>query len=163
MSYTEQTWDTTSKVNPTRMNHIEDGIKDNSDALDGLNATLIPLESGGIRKISDKFEWNKFSGGYYTGTNAVDISSIWDDMTDLIICVGATTNNDIWLNLNYGKGMGNGLFSVDYYYSDSYHSVETFSVNTTNKTVQLDSTWTKMVSGGNVIPVSNHRFYIYWR
>ena len=27
MAYTKQTWDTTSYVNPTRMNHIEDGIK----------------------------------------------------------------------------------------------------------------------------------------
>lgn len=27
MAYTKQTWDTTSYVNPTRMNHIEDGIR----------------------------------------------------------------------------------------------------------------------------------------
>ena len=27
MAYSKQTWDTTSYVNPTRMNHIEDGIK----------------------------------------------------------------------------------------------------------------------------------------
>lgn len=26
MAYSKQTWDTTSYVNPTRMNHIEDGI-----------------------------------------------------------------------------------------------------------------------------------------
>ena len=36
MSYTKQTWDTTSFVNPTRMNHIEDGI-DNA----------LPKDSGG--------------------------------------------------------------------------------------------------------------------
>ena len=30
MAYSKQTWDTTSYVNPTRMNHIEDGIADNS-------------------------------------------------------------------------------------------------------------------------------------
>ena len=28
MAYSKQTWDTTSYVNPTRMNHIEDGIAD---------------------------------------------------------------------------------------------------------------------------------------
>lgn len=28
MAYSKQTWDTTSYVNPTRMNHIEDGIYD---------------------------------------------------------------------------------------------------------------------------------------
>ena len=30
MAYSKQTWDTTSYVNPTRMNHIEDGIEANS-------------------------------------------------------------------------------------------------------------------------------------
>ena len=30
MAYTKQTWDTTSYVNPTRLNHIEDGIDDAS-------------------------------------------------------------------------------------------------------------------------------------
>ena len=31
MAYSKQTWDTTSYVNPTRMNHIEDGIEDVSN------------------------------------------------------------------------------------------------------------------------------------
>ncbi|MBQ5565864.1 MAG: hypothetical protein IIT42_03355 [Clostridia bacterium] len=34
MEYNKQTWDTTSYVNPTRMNHIEDGIEANSLLLD---------------------------------------------------------------------------------------------------------------------------------
>lgn len=33
MAYSKQTWDTTSYVNPTRMNHIEDGIYENSTNL----------------------------------------------------------------------------------------------------------------------------------
>lgn len=32
MAYSKQTWDTTSYVNPTRMNHIEDGIASASTA-----------------------------------------------------------------------------------------------------------------------------------
>lgn len=40
MSYSKQTWDTTSYVNPTRMNHIEDGIKGNSDDISSLNSNL---------------------------------------------------------------------------------------------------------------------------
>lgn len=32
MAYSKQTWDTTSYVNPTRMNHIEDGIEAVSNA-----------------------------------------------------------------------------------------------------------------------------------
>lgn len=34
MAYSKQTWDTTSYVNPTRMNHIEDGIYDISSQQD---------------------------------------------------------------------------------------------------------------------------------
>lgn len=41
MSYTKQTWDTTSYVNPTRMNHIEDGIKANSDVLDAIKTETV--------------------------------------------------------------------------------------------------------------------------
>lgn len=61
MSYTpyvKQTWDTTSYVNPTRMNHIEDGIKSNSDGISSLNTDLankisvLTLDSG-YTKIQD--------------------------------------------------------------------------------------------------------------
>ena len=40
MSYSKQTWDTTSYVNPTRMNHIEDGIKDISDDVEDLKEAV---------------------------------------------------------------------------------------------------------------------------
>lgn len=33
MAYSKQTWDTTSYVNPTRMNHIEDGIANAYDSI----------------------------------------------------------------------------------------------------------------------------------
>jgi len=36
MSYVQQKWDTSSYINPTRMNHIEEGIKSNSDDVDEL-------------------------------------------------------------------------------------------------------------------------------
>ena len=38
--YSKQTWDTNSYVNPTRMNHIENGIKSNSDGVEQLNSDL---------------------------------------------------------------------------------------------------------------------------
>ncbi len=37
MAYSKQTWDTTSYVNPTRMNHIEDGIADLNFLIGGAN------------------------------------------------------------------------------------------------------------------------------
>ena len=40
MAYEKQQWDTTSYVNPTRMNHIEEGIKANSDEVASLNNDL---------------------------------------------------------------------------------------------------------------------------
>lgn len=40
MAYSKQTWDTTSYVNPTRMNHIEDGIAG------VLNWTLVGSQTG---------------------------------------------------------------------------------------------------------------------
>ena len=36
MAYSKQTWDTTSYVNPTRMNHMEEGIYDNSIEIDTI-------------------------------------------------------------------------------------------------------------------------------
>lgn len=47
MAYSKQTWDTSSHVDPTRMNHIEDGIADNS------------FESGS----NDNGRWIKFTDG----------------------------------------------------------------------------------------------------
>ena len=50
--YDKQTWDTTSYVNPTRMNHIEDGI---------YNASIIPAVAN-----SEKVEITPTSGSAYS-------------------------------------------------------------------------------------------------
>ena len=52
--YVKQIWDTTSYVNPTRMNHIEDGI----EAVDGKTASDIPYSSG----VSTKAQIDKKAG-----------------------------------------------------------------------------------------------------
>ena len=46
LNYIKQIWDTTSYFNPTRMNHIEDGIYAVSDKVDNLNADDIAYSSG---------------------------------------------------------------------------------------------------------------------
>lgn len=67
MAYSKQTWDTTSYVNPTRMNHIEDGIYDNSTEIGKINnpivvdSTTIPVSSGGTSYGS--MNLYKFSNG----------------------------------------------------------------------------------------------------
>lgn len=52
MAYEKQTWDTNSYVNPTRMNHIENGIKENSDNIDTLTqgASDMSTEISGIKQ-----------------------------------------------------------------------------------------------------------------
>ena len=45
MAYSKQTWDTTSYVNPTRMNHIEDGIEGVSNEIDNLDAEDVAYDS----------------------------------------------------------------------------------------------------------------------
>lgn len=41
MVYEKQQWDTTSYINPTRMNHIEDGIKANSNEIESVANNVI--------------------------------------------------------------------------------------------------------------------------
>lgn len=41
MAYEKQQWDTTSYINPTRMNHIEDGIKSNSNEIESIANNVI--------------------------------------------------------------------------------------------------------------------------
>lgn len=43
MAYEKQTWDTTSFVNPTRMNHIEDGIEEASNGIGALETEVSEL------------------------------------------------------------------------------------------------------------------------
>ena len=40
MAYSKQTWDTTSYVNPTRMNHIEQGIYDADNIANSANSKV---------------------------------------------------------------------------------------------------------------------------
>lgn len=66
MAYSKQTWDTTSYVNPTRMNHIEDGIEAvgtrtivqyngtiingaSGSAIQGVGSATITLDNGNAR------------------------------------------------------------------------------------------------------------------
>lgn len=59
MAYSKQTWDTTSYVNPTRMNHIEDGIEeaDSKTADDIEYSTGVSVKD----KIDEKAEAENYS------------------------------------------------------------------------------------------------------
>jgi len=77
LNYIKQIWDTTSYFNPTRMNHIEDGIYNVSDKVDNLSADNIPYDSNTSVKeaidekptdISDKFVLNTTQFSSLSGT-----------------------------------------------------------------------------------------------
>lgn len=56
MAYSKQTWDTTSYVNPTRMNHIEQGIYDASSVADGKLSPIIEDLASNVY-LSDSNTW----------------------------------------------------------------------------------------------------------
>lgn len=81
MAYSKQTWDTTSYVNPTRMNHIEDGIEasmtwnylgDLTDGGNGVDVTnyndflIIPLTNGTTGYNSFYYVRPRVNGAYLT-------------------------------------------------------------------------------------------------
>lgn len=83
MSYTKQIWDTTSYVNPTRMNHIEDGIKGVEDM---INSNIIVIShaeesdtSISANSVADFDVTSEIPSGYYPisvtmerGTSAIN-------------------------------------------------------------------------------------------
>ena len=54
LNYIKQIWDTTSYVNPTRMNHIEEGIYAVSNKVDNLSADDIPYDNN--NSVKDKID-----------------------------------------------------------------------------------------------------------
>ena len=59
MAYEKQTWDTTSFVNPTRMNHIEDGIE---GAKKQIIARMTPNANETIGELLARFRTEYFNG-----------------------------------------------------------------------------------------------------
>ena len=92
MVYSKQTWDTTSYVNPTRMNHIEDGIYDVSQRLDGSN--VVKVKTGQLTTNQQSY---------------VPVSSLLANADQLkvmsCICYGVTANITTfiytWNNASY--------------------------------------------------------------
>lgn len=79
MAYSKQTWDTTSYVNPTRMNHIEDGIETaqatadtNSASIANIVASLV-AQSGCTTEFGTFYQTVKWNGTNY---NNIPITGI---------------------------------------------------------------------------------------
>lgn len=74
MAYDKQTWDTNSFVNPTRMNHIENGIKENSDEVGVLKQNIADL------KDYKEYQISVYDNVNVAPFNAYNYLSIKDDI-----------------------------------------------------------------------------------
>lgn len=87
MAYSKQTWDTTSYVNPTRMNHIEQGIYDASNSAVYTTSDVINLSDfvalgylrGNRKRVDFVVPINKDLTGF-----TLSLSGTWSlfDLTD---------------------------------------------------------------------------------
>ena len=88
MAYSKQTWDTTSYVNPTRMNHIEQGIYDASTA-DGTE-----YSSGvSVKDKIDRIASNWTSLGSAGMGETVNISNTDYDVYSCTVVVSSLSPN----------------------------------------------------------------------
>ena len=98
MAYSKQTWDTTSYVNPTRMNHIEDGIDSVSDTLENLIAYRYTDNAGPVKFNADNtkitVDDNRFLCYGHIGFINLIITLI-NPTTNEIIIGSVTGNNNI--------------------------------------------------------------------
>lgn len=126
MAYSKQTWDTTSYVNPTRMNHIEQGIYDASTATGTEYSSGVSVKD----KIDDNFtntskmvyrnvanttetftldtNYHSYLLSYYAGGNARSLTWIaCRSNTDYAIVDIIGTNNITWNNGQITWGTSN--------------------------------------------------------
>ena len=85
LNYIKQIWDTTSYVNPTRMNHIEEGIYAVSDKVDNLDDSDVKHGDTTVNSaINDLMSKVVFAG------TATDIGA-WSNNGGANISIGTAT------------------------------------------------------------------------
>ena len=136
LNYIKQIWDTTSYVNPTRMNHIEEGIYAVSNKVDNLSADDIPYDNNNsvkdmipkTKKLSFNNKSNSDTSTYYIvltndligdlNDNATEILSItlagWSSVQN-IVAIGFE-NNILYLLYPKGHTFSNASVSVQVAY-----------------------------------------------
>lgn len=160
MAYSKQTWDTTSIFNPTRMNHIEDGIegadtktaddipyssgvsvKDKIDDVDGKTADDIPYSTGvsvkdKIEDVESKLAWKLV--GVITTTTSQNIPT------------GASEILVVACNHNQGTAFGSMVVPTDnmpLVLALPYNSTDLLALNRSGTTLSfLDTTKTDRVA-----------------
>ena len=130
MAYSKQTWDTTSYVNPTRMNHIEDGIESAS------TATGTEYSSG--VSVKDKIDWVFLKNMYQNDTQ--DISGYMELLIFIKVAGGQIYNS---YNILVDAIGSNKPFNVNSYEDNShnYHAVFNVSNNVLTLTSATVNGW----------------------
>ncbi len=135
MSYTEyvkQTWDTTSYVNPTRMNHIESGIKSNSDGITSLNNDLAtnPLKteyvsfSGDV--LSQALSQTKSLVVGLTASTTTNLPTTENMWKYAYVTVKRRSASQIWVEIDAET---TGMKAVNFYNGSTWKGWQIFSFN----------------------------------
>lgn len=153
MAYEKQTWDTNSYVNPTRMNHIENGIQANSNNIDTLTqgASDMSTEISDIKQnIADlQKPYVDVLGGIADLTidqfYPIDLSQY----TELIIKI-SLSGTVKYAPLYWHKGMGyNDAYCISNYYSSAYCGSIEFQVRENG--LLIPSNWTAVKYNNNTV------------
>ena len=124
MAYSKQTWDTTSYVNPTRMNHIEDGIADSASGewtlVDSKTGTdSISLPSGFRELLVFVHQTNDYSISYSFSICKEQLSSSVRTFRQGYY-IGSSNNGCVYINASTSSvALGNNLINGTSYSSST--------------------------------------------
>lgn len=172
MAYDKQTWDTTSYVNPTRMNHIEDGIANamTSDTQGVLGAkNLLPLSLDRIKRLNTSGTWSgnvlsKNNCTYTVNTdskgNVLDITLNGTPSAQGEFILYQTTSESCPFNGFYLSGCTGGsnakfdlrVSDIDVTSNVNYNNDSVISLNDTGK-------WKSTILVRQSVSISNVKFY----
>ena len=120
MAYSKQTWDTTSYVNPTRMNHIEDGIYASS-----LSETVSNVAFTSIVDSTSNFVCRRMGDLVVLNISTL-IFNTTPSNTDKIITGLPTPRNQISVSLNdYNDGSTKRVRVTDTWLQNLYSDLQT--------------------------------------
>ena len=100
MAYSKQTWDTTSYVNPTRMNHIEQGIYDVAEVISKLEtgqSNSITINANSYSDLTINFTGTHTSNAMVicnlksTGDNPDNVTA-WNNINLVVLPLTTSTS-----------------------------------------------------------------------
>ena len=128
MAYSKQTWDTTSYVNPTRMNHIEQGIADASTATGTEYSSGVSVKD----KIDNLIKTVSYTHQYTITANG---QAHWSIQSDWVIPAGYTPI----AVTNITTGLAN-VFAINTTLLDNTYGIFLNGINNSASTPTFEAT-----------------------